>query len=87
MLIKQVVLNLLSNAVKFTPEGGHVGLTAKRVDGAITSRHRRTGIGIWPTTPLLGRPSSSREPVHQVTRRGLGLARDSLAGLKPVAAA
>ena len=28
---KQIVYNLLSNAIKFTPEGGHVSLTARRV--------------------------------------------------------
>ncbi|MDA8340499.1 MAG: PAS domain S-box protein [Nitrospiraceae bacterium] len=33
--IKQVVFNLLSNAVKFTPDGGEVGITARRKDSAI----------------------------------------------------
>ena len=46
-LLRQVLLNLLSNAVKFTPEGGHVNLSASLVEGgsallAITD----TGIGI-----------------------------------------
>ena len=31
--LKQVLMNLLSNAVKFTPEGGSIKVTARRVEG------------------------------------------------------
>ncbi|MBI1771561.1 MAG: response regulator, partial [Burkholderiales bacterium] len=31
--VKQIIYNLLSNAVKFTPEGGRVHISARRVDG------------------------------------------------------
>ncbi|MCH8618326.1 response regulator [Undibacterium sp. TS12] len=31
--VKQIIYNLLSNAVKFTPEGGRIHLSARRVDG------------------------------------------------------
>jgi len=31
--LKQIVYNLLSNAVKFTPEGGRVHLSARRIEG------------------------------------------------------
>ncbi|MFZ6871659.1 response regulator [Undibacterium sp. Di27W] len=31
--VKQIIYNLLSNAVKFTPEGGRVHLSARRIEG------------------------------------------------------
>jgi len=46
--VKQVIYNLLSNAVKFTPDGGHVNVTAARENGAATVTVRDTGIGIAP---------------------------------------
>jgi two-component system, NtrC family, sensor kinase len=46
--IKQILLNLLSNAVKFTPEGGRIGIHAKKVDEAAEISVSDTGIGIAP---------------------------------------
>jgi signal transduction histidine kinase len=45
---KQIVLNLLSNAVKFTPDGGNVGVSARREGGFAEVAVKDTGIGISP---------------------------------------
>ena len=49
--LAQVLVNLLSNAIKFTPDHGHISLTAKKIaedDGICTLRFevKDTGIGI-----------------------------------------
>ena len=46
--VKQVLLNLLSNAVKFTPDGGHVAVAARRVDGDLVVTVTDDGAGIPP---------------------------------------
>jgi signal transduction histidine kinase len=46
--IKQIFLNLLSNTVKFTPEGGRIGINARRADGSVEISVSDTGIGIAP---------------------------------------
>jgi signal transduction histidine kinase len=47
--IQQILYNLLSNAIKFTPEGGRVELTLRRVDeDSLCVAVRDTGIGIAP---------------------------------------
>jgi signal transduction histidine kinase len=46
--LQQVVGNLLSNSVKFTPEGGHITVTAGRVGDEIELSVRDTGSGIDP---------------------------------------
>jgi signal transduction histidine kinase len=46
--VKQALLNLLSNAIKFTPEGGRVGVQAKRVGDHVEIAVSDTGIGIAP---------------------------------------
>lgn len=42
----QVISNLLSNAAKYTPEGGHIRLSAAREDGATAIHVRDNGVGI-----------------------------------------
>ncbi len=44
--VKEIIYNLLSNAVKFTPEGGKIGIRAKKADSGIEVVVWDTGIGI-----------------------------------------
>jgi two-component system CheB/CheR fusion protein len=44
--VKEVLYNLLSNAVKFTPEGGKIGMRAKKIDSEIQVEIWDTGAGI-----------------------------------------
>jgi len=44
--VKEILYNLISNAVKFTPEGGKIGLRAKRTDFKIEIEVWDTGVGI-----------------------------------------
>jgi signal transduction histidine kinase len=44
--LKQILVNLLSNAVKFTPDGGKVTVSARRVDAGVEIAVADTGIGI-----------------------------------------
>jgi two-component system, cell cycle sensor histidine kinase PleC len=46
--VREIIYNLLSNAVKFTPEGGHIGMRAKKVSSEIEIMVWDTGIGIAP---------------------------------------
>jgi two-component system CheB/CheR fusion protein len=46
--VKEIIYNLLSNAVKFTPEGGKIGMRAKKVDSKIEIEVWDTGVGIAP---------------------------------------
>ncbi|MBA3652563.1 MAG: HAMP domain-containing histidine kinase [Actinobacteria bacterium] len=74
--MRQVVFNLLSNAVKFTPDGGRVRASARRVDGHVEVAVADTGIGI---------PDAHRDRIfeefeqastqHEGTGLGLALAR------------
>ncbi|MFA5363001.1 MAG: PAS domain S-box protein [Candidatus Omnitrophota bacterium] len=46
--VREIIYNLLSNAVKFTPEGGKIGMRAKKADFGIEVVVWDTGIGIAP---------------------------------------
>lgn len=42
----QVIANLLNNAAKYTPEGGHISVTAEREGAGVIIRVKDTGLGI-----------------------------------------
>jgi PAS domain S-box-containing protein len=44
--VKEIVYNLLSNAIKFTPEGGKIGMRAKKAGSDIEITVWDTGVGI-----------------------------------------
>ena len=44
--LTQLLANLLDNAAKYTPDGGHIRLTAEPTDGQVRIVIRDTGIGI-----------------------------------------
>jgi two-component system CheB/CheR fusion protein len=46
--VREIIYNLLSNAVKFTPDGGQIGMRAKKVDSVIEIVVWDTGVGIAP---------------------------------------
>jgi two-component system CheB/CheR fusion protein len=46
--VKEVIYNLLSNAVKFSPEGGKIGMQAKKADSKIEIVVWDRGVGIAP---------------------------------------
>jgi signal transduction histidine kinase len=74
--IKQILLNLLSNAVKFTPEGGRIGINARKVDGSVEISVSDTGIGIAPEDqPKIFEEfrQVGADYAHKVEGTGLGL--------------
>jgi two-component system CheB/CheR fusion protein len=44
--VKEIIYNLLSNAIKFTPEGGKIGMRAKKTDSEIDIVVWDKGVGI-----------------------------------------
>jgi two-component system CheB/CheR fusion protein len=46
--VKEIIYNLLSNAVKFTPEGGRIGMRARKEGREIEIVVWDTGVGIAP---------------------------------------
>jgi PAS domain S-box-containing protein len=79
LAIRRILFNLISNALKFTPAGGKVTVTLRRVtdgarDQAIELSVADTGIGIAPEhLPLLMRPFVQLDDVYQRKFQGAGL--------------
>jgi len=72
--LAQVFSNLLNNAAKFTERGGHISLTAERVDGQAVVRVTDSGIGISPAQlPQLFKMFSQADSSLERTRGGLGI--------------
>jgi len=72
--IKQILLNLLSNASKFTPEGGKVSVSVKRLGDTVKMIVRDTGIGIAASElERLGRPFEQAGNNAMLARGGTGL--------------
>lgn len=74
--VKQVLFNLLSNAIKFTPEGGTVTVSVRRVGGAAEVCVADTGIGLPP-----GERERIFESFYQVRRPGTAKVSGSGLGL------
>ena len=70
--LSQVVGNLLDNAAKYTPEGGHISLTAEKRGESVSLSVRDDGLGIEPD-----KLKWIFESFHQIDQdrapRGLGL--------------
>jgi signal transduction histidine kinase len=75
--LAQLVDNLVSNAVKFTPDGGHVTIHGKHLDGGVAVSVSDTGIGIpADEIPLLFKRffRATNATANAVPGTGLGLA-------------
>ncbi len=71
-----VINNLLGNALKYTPEGGHVAVSCKSENEALTVSVRDSGIGIDPRDHgrIFEKFQRSEDPdVLQETGTGIGL--------------
>jgi signal transduction histidine kinase len=73
--VKQVLFNLLTNAVKFTPDGGAVGVSARRADGWVEVAVADTGVGIAPEEQdrVFEEFGQARSAAGQSEGTGLGL--------------
>jgi two-component system, cell cycle sensor histidine kinase PleC len=72
--LTQIIRNIMSNAIKFTPQGGHVGLRAKRVGEAIHMFFEDTGAGISvDAMEKIGRPFEQSGAVFENGFKGSGL--------------
>lgn len=72
--VVQIVANILSNAVKFTPQGGHVAVSAAIDDGQLQIAVRDDGIGLdADTIPRIFRMFEQSKTVNGQFSSGLGI--------------
>ncbi|HZZ88927.1 MAG TPA: HAMP domain-containing sensor histidine kinase [Caulobacteraceae bacterium] len=72
--LRTVLVNLLQNAVTFSPEGGEVRLSARRIPGAVRIRIEDDGEGIDPAdVPRLMRPFEQGQNALTRSTEGAGL--------------
>ena len=74
-MLSQVWMNLLSNAIKYTPRGGEIGVTMRRLEQAVEVRVRDNGIGMDTLTKShIFEKFYQGENSHHARGNGLGLA-------------
>jgi signal transduction histidine kinase/ActR/RegA family two-component response regulator len=80
--LSQVISNLLHNAAKYTEKGGHIWLTAERLDGQAVVSVRDTGIGIAAEhLPHVFEMFSQVAPALERSQGGLGIGLALVRGL------
>jgi signal transduction histidine kinase len=72
--LQQVFVNLLTNAIKFTPKGGRITMTGRRVDDRVELRVEDNGAGIDPNLlQEVFEPFAQGRPIRDEALGGLGL--------------
>lgn len=80
--VQQILINLVSNAVKFTPDGGAVGIGAKRIGSHLHFWVNDTGIGIAEENlGSLGKPFMQIQNGYTRAFEGAGLGLSLVKGL------
>jgi cell cycle sensor histidine kinase DivJ len=80
--IQQILINLVSNAIKFTPNGGNVGIGAKRIGSRLHFWVSDTGIGIAEENiGNLGKPFTQIQNGYTRAFEGAGLGLSLVKGL------
>ncbi len=80
--VQQILINLVSNAIKFTPDGGSVGIGAKRIGSRLHFWVNDTGIGIAEENlGNLGKPFTQIQNGYTRAFEGAGLGLSLVKGL------
>lgn len=73
-MLSQVWMNLLSNAIKYTPRGGTIAVTLRRLEQTVEVTVRDTGVGMDPLTKShIFEKFYQGENSHHARGNGLGL--------------
>jgi signal transduction histidine kinase len=83
--LAQVFTNLIDNASKFTPEGGHISVTASATEGSVNIDVRDSGMGL-PADQLqrIFDPFTQLPDPYDPSHSGLGLGLSLVRGLTEV---